>query len=118
MLGGPQAGLFPRIHWGGPTKFDTWGPAAWRSSRDFRAFASGAAVEVMKFWKDSSRRARANGAGWVVETYPIISSITFQDVARTKAAVAIIAGYSGATVIMEKQNGTWRALRLVNQWIT
>jgi tetratricopeptide (TPR) repeat protein len=79
---------------------------------------AGAAVDVMNFWNRFFPTRQGHWGGWVVETFPIISSVTFLDEARTRAGVDIVVGYSGATVIMEKQNGVWVALRLVNQWIT
>jgi tetratricopeptide (TPR) repeat protein len=78
----------------------------------------GAAVDVMNFWNSFFPTRQGHWGGWVVETYPIINNMTFLDEARTRAAVAITVGYSGATVVMEKKNGVWQALRLVNQWIT
>ena len=30
----------------------------------------------------------------------------------------VTVGYSGATVVMEKVNGVWKAIRLTGQWIT
>jgi hypothetical protein len=55
----------------------------------------------------------------VFETYPIISEIEFVDAARSRAAVRVTVGYSGATVLMEKaKDGTWVAMELTNFWIT
>ncbi len=79
---------------------------------------AGAAVDVMNFWNSFFPTRQGHWGGWVVETFPIISSVTFLDEARTRAGVAIVVGYSGATVIMEKKSGVWVAVRLVNQWIT
>jgi len=57
--------------------------------------------------------------GWVFETYPIISEIEFVDTARSRAAVRVTVGYSGATVQMEKtKDGAWVAKELTNFWIT
>jgi hypothetical protein len=37
---------------------------------------------------------------------------------RTKANVNVTVGYSGATIVFEKIDGKWKAIRLANQWIT
>ena len=56
--------------------------------------------------------------GSVLQTYPMITRIDFLDQARTRVNVAITVGYSGATVVVEKAEGVWRAVRLTNWWIT
>ena len=52
------------------------------------------------------------------ETYPVVTQIEFVNAERTKANASVTIGYSGATVVLEKVDGTWRAVRLANQWIT
>lgn len=78
----------------------------------------GAAVNVMTFWNSFFHTRQGHWGGWEVETYPVIRGITFLDDARTRASVPIVVGYSGATVILEKKDGVWVAIRLVNQWVT
>ena len=78
----------------------------------------GTSVDVMTFWNSFFHTRQGHWGGWEVETYPVIRSVTFLDEARTKASVPITVGYSGATVMLEKQNGVWVAIKLVNQWIT
>jgi len=56
--------------------------------------------------------------GWELETYPQVTQIEFVDEERTKANANVTIGYSGATVVLEKVDGKWRAVRLTNQWIT
>jgi tetratricopeptide (TPR) repeat protein len=56
--------------------------------------------------------------GWELETYPQVTQIEFVDAERTKANANVTVGYSGATVVLEKVDGKWRAVRLTNQWIT
>ncbi len=56
--------------------------------------------------------------GWVLETYPQVTQIEFVNAERTKANANVTIGYSGATVVLEKVDGKWRAVRLTNQWIT
>jgi hypothetical protein len=56
--------------------------------------------------------------GWEFLTYPNATKIEFLDDTRTKARASVTIGYSGADVLLEKINGAWKAVRLVNQWIT
>ena len=56
--------------------------------------------------------------GWVLETYPQVTQIEFVNAERSKANANVTIGYSGATVVLEKVDGKWRAVRLTNQWIT
>ena len=72
----------------------------------------------MSFWNSFFHTRQGHWGGWEVETYPVIHGITFLDDARTRASVPIVVGYSGATVILEKKDGVWVAIRLVNQWVT
>lgn len=56
--------------------------------------------------------------GWELETYPQVTRIEFANAERTKANASVTIGYSGATVVLEKIDGKWHAVRLTNQWIT
>ena len=56
--------------------------------------------------------------GWELETYPQVTQIEFVNSERTKANASVTIGYSGATVVLEKIDGKWRAVRLTNEWIT
>jgi len=78
-----------------------------------------ALAELRNFWNSFFATRDGNMGAWVVQTYPSVTSITFLDASRTKAAVGVRAdAYSGATIIMEKKNGVWVALRIVNQWVS
>lgn len=79
---------------------------------------AGAAVDIRAFWNQFFPFRQGHWSGWEFEAYPRIGSIEFLDAARTKAAVPVTIGYSGATVVLEKQDGVWRAVRLTNEWIT
>lgn len=79
---------------------------------------AGRAVDVMRFWDGFFPTRPGHWGGWVVETYPIIDRIEFLDDARTRAGVFVTVGYSGCTIVMEKHDGIWRAIKIVNQWIT
>jgi TolA-binding protein len=56
--------------------------------------------------------------GWELETYPQVTQIEFVNAERTKANAHVTIGYSGGTVVLEKVDSKWRAIRLTNQWIT
>ncbi|HEY6660187.1 MAG TPA: tetratricopeptide repeat protein [Pyrinomonadaceae bacterium] len=56
--------------------------------------------------------------GWELDTYPQVTQIEFVNAERTKANAHVTIGYSGATVVLEKVDGKWRAVRLTNHWIT
>ena len=51
------------------------------------------------------------------ETGPAIREIEFLDTERTKAAARIQAANEGATVMLEKTDGIWRVIELVDSWI-
>ena len=51
-------------------------------------------------------------------TYPVFSDIEFLDAARTGALVPITIGYAGATAVLEKVDGVWKVIRLVDHWVT
>jgi tetratricopeptide (TPR) repeat protein len=78
----------------------------------------GASLTIMEFWNQFFPTRPGHWGGWELETYPIITQIAFLDDDRTKAVAHVVVGYSGATVVLEKESGTWRAKRLVNQWVT
>jgi len=79
---------------------------------------AGASVDILAFWNRYFPARPGHWGGWELETYPIITQIEFLDAERTKASVNVTVGYSGGTVVMEKAGAEWRALRLVNRWIT
>jgi tetratricopeptide (TPR) repeat protein len=78
----------------------------------------GPSTEVLALWNTFFAARPGHWGGWVFETYPIVGQIEFLNAERTKAGAAITMGYSGATVVLEKENGIWRATGLVNQWVT
>jgi hypothetical protein len=78
----------------------------------------GDAVEIVRFWNQFFAARPGHWGGFVLETYPIITRIEFLDEARTKANALVTVGYSGGTVVLEKIDGQWKAIRLTNQWIT
>ena len=76
-------------------------------------------ADVRNFWNSFFVTRDANGGRWVEDTYPAIGTITFYDEARTKAVVAFRAGsYEGGTMLMEKKNGLWLAVKILSAWIS
>jgi hypothetical protein len=52
------------------------------------------------------------------ETGPSIRDIEFLDAERTKAAARIVAASQGTTVMLQRLNGAWRVVDLVDGWIS
>ena len=73
---------------------------------------------MIAFWKAFFPTRPGHWGGWEFEAYPRIGSIEFLDGARTRAAVPVTIGYSGATVVLEKRDGVWHIVELTNHWIT
>jgi tetratricopeptide (TPR) repeat protein len=79
---------------------------------------AGAALDVMALWTQFFPARPGHWGGWEFEAYPRIRAIEFLDAARTRAAVPVTIGYSGATVVLEKRDGVWHAIELTDRWIT
>jgi TolA-binding protein len=78
----------------------------------------GRSLNVAAFWDRFFPTRPGHWSGWEFETYPQISEIAFTDAGRTKAIARVTIGYSGATVVLTKENGVWKAVELTNFWIT
>jgi tetratricopeptide (TPR) repeat protein len=78
----------------------------------------GDSIEILKLFGKFFPARAGHWGGWELETYPQITQIEFVNAERTKANAAVTIGYSGATVVLEKIDGKWRAVKLTNQWIT
>src|SRR4029077_19805843 len=63
---------------------------------------AGPAVDIRAFWNRFFPFRQGHWGGWEFEAFPRIGSIEFLVSARTKAAVPVTIGYSGATVVLEK----------------
>ena len=90
----------------------------WTRVMDTPNQPAGPSLDVAALWKKSFWTQSGHWSGWVFESYPIVDEIEFIDAARTRAAVKVTVGYSGATVQLEKKNGAWVATALTNFWIT
>jgi hypothetical protein len=78
----------------------------------------GPSLSVLAFLNKFFPARPGHWGGWEFETYPVINRIEFLNRERSRAAVAVTVGYSGATVVLEKKNGRWEAVDLVNMWVT
>lgn len=78
----------------------------------------GTARDLATFWDTLFASRPGHWGGWVLDTFPHVTRITFQDAGRTKALAAVTIGYSGGTVVLEKDGGRWIARRLIDRWIT
>ena len=73
---------------------------------------------ILAFWNRFFAARPGHWGGWVLATYPIVTEIEFLDTGRTRANAAVTIGYSGATVVLEKIDGEWRAVKLTHMWVT
>lgn len=78
----------------------------------------GMSREILAFWATFFPARPGHWGGWEFETYPVVTQIVFYDKDRTKAGAKVTIGYSGATVVLEKIDGSWKATRLTGLWIT
>ncbi len=78
----------------------------------------GDSMQILSLFRRFFEARPGHWGGWVLDTYPQVTQIEFVNVERTKANANVTIGYSGATVVLEKIEGKWRAVRLTNQWIT
>jgi tetratricopeptide (TPR) repeat protein len=78
----------------------------------------GTARDIAAFWNTLFATRPGHWGGWVLDTFPQVTRITFTDAARTKALAAVTVGYSGGVVVLEKEAGRWIARRLIDRWIT
>jgi hypothetical protein len=78
----------------------------------------GGTLGILDFWRQEFSARPGHWGGWDFETYPAVTAIAFEKGDATKAAASVVFGYSGVTVVLEKENGVWRAMRLVARWVT
>ena len=78
----------------------------------------GDSMQILSLFGRFFQARPGHWGGWELETYPQVTQIEFDNAERTKANAHVTIGYSGATVVLEKVNGKWRAVRLTDQWIT
>lgn len=90
----------------------------WNNPIDVPNQPVGTSISILTFWNEFFPARPGHWGGWVVGTYPIIDEVAFTDAGYTHAEVKVTIGYAGCTVVMEKQNGVWKALEMTNGWVT
>lgn len=79
----------------------------------------GPSVNLLAFRNTSFPARAGHWGGWEFLTYPHVGEIQFADEARTKGRVRVTIGYSGCTVLVDKQpDGTWKATGMTDMWVT
>jgi Tetratricopeptide repeat len=78
----------------------------------------GQSMNILSLWNRFFPSRPGHWGGWEIESYPSVARIEFLDAARTRAAARVTIGYSGATVVLERQGTVWKAVRLTNFWVT
>jgi tetratricopeptide (TPR) repeat protein len=75
-------------------------------------------MRILEFWNRYFPCRPGHWRGWMFETFPVMSRIKFLNREMTRAAVPIVTGYEGATVVVKKEAGAWVVEKVVNRWIT
>jgi tetratricopeptide (TPR) repeat protein len=91
---------------------------AWTHAMETPNQPVGDSMQILSLFGRFFEARPGHWGGWELETYPQVTQIEFVNTERTKANALVTIGYSGATVVLEKVDGKWRAVRLTNQWIT
>ena len=91
---------------------------AWTNAMETPNQPVGDSMQILALFGRFFEARPGHWGGWELETYPHVTQIEFVNAERTKANANVTLGYSGATVVLEKVDGKWRAVRLTNQWIT
>ena len=80
-------------------------------------------IDILGFWNRFVPGERQfgpiseNGLWILFETYPIITELEFLNPERTRAAARVRVRHEGGTIVLEKRQGVWTALALVDIWI-
>jgi tetratricopeptide (TPR) repeat protein len=77
----------------------------------------GGVEQIQKFWNRFFTMGPGHWGGWILETFPIVTEVTFIDAARTKGGARIRTGYQGSTQLLTKGGGTWRVTGSSGHWI-
>lgn len=78
----------------------------------------GLSMSILQLWNQFFPARQGHWGGWELTTYPQLTRIEFLDAAHLRAAASVTVGYSGATVVLEKRDDVWIAVKLTNEWIT
>jgi tetratricopeptide (TPR) repeat protein len=78
---------------------------------------SGGVEQIQKFWNRFFTMGPGHWGGWIFETFPIVSEVTFIDAARTRGAARIRIGYEGSTQLLTKADRRWKVTGSSGHWI-
>jgi len=78
----------------------------------------GGAPAIAAFWNRFFPTRPGHWFGWEFETYPHVRRVEFHDAERNRASAYVTVGYAGGTIVLEKIDGKWIAVRMTNQWVT
>ncbi len=77
----------------------------------------GGVEHIQKFWNRFFTMGPGHWGGWILQTFPIVTEVTFIDGARTRGAARIRTGYQGSTQLLTKGDGTWKVSGTSGHWI-
>jgi len=77
----------------------------------------GGVEQILKFWNRFFTMGPGHWGGWILETFPVVTEVTFIDAARTRGAARIRTGYQGSTQLLTKVDGTWKVTGTSGHWI-
>ena len=72
---------------------------------------------IQKFWNRFFTMGPGHWGGWILQTFPIVTEVTFIDAARTRGAARIRTGYEGSTQLLTKTGGTWKVSGASGHWM-
>ncbi len=77
----------------------------------------GGVEHIQKFWNRFFTMGPGHWGGWILQTFPIVTEVTFIDAARTRGAARIRTGYQGSTQLLTKGGGKWMVSGTSGHWI-
>jgi tetratricopeptide (TPR) repeat protein len=77
----------------------------------------GRTPQIQWFWNRFFTMGPGHWGGWIIQTLPIVTEITFIDAARTTGAARIRTGYEGSTQLLTKMDGKWKVIGASGHWI-
>ncbi|HEU4935338.1 MAG TPA: tetratricopeptide repeat protein [Vicinamibacterales bacterium] len=72
---------------------------------------------IEKFWNRFFTMGPGHWGGWILQTFPMVTEVTFIDAPRTRGAARIRNGYQGSTQLLTKADGTWKVTGSSGHWI-
>jgi len=72
---------------------------------------------IERFWNRFFTMGPGHWGGWILQTFPMVTEVTFIDAPRTRGAARIRNGYQGSTQLLTKADGTWKVTGSSGHWI-